>query len=94
MLRWAGVDLGAEETYKLQQALKILVREKGAQNIRFWGKISGIRADYYIVEGVSEGDQEDQELPPDFEKRGEGVNLNTYWVTTLYDWVELPDVSP
>jgi radial spoke head protein 4A len=95
LLRWAGIDLGEEECWRLRQALKRLVKEKSAKDIRFWGKILGSQKDYYVVEGVGEAPEE-EERPSDFEKRGEGVNQFTYWVTdsVFNAWVELPDVTP
>jgi radial spoke head protein 4/6 len=95
LLRWAGVDLGEEECYRLRQALKKLVREKSAKDIRFWGKIYGTEKDYYVIEGVGEAGEE-EERPPDMEKKGEGVNAFTYWVTdsAFNAWTELPDVTP
>ena len=44
LLQWAGVDLGEEECYLLQLSLKKLVKDKGARDIRFWGKIMGTEA--------------------------------------------------
>ena len=51
LLRWAGIDLGEEESWRLRQALKKLAKEKSPKDIRFWGKIYGSEKDYYIVEG-------------------------------------------
>lgn len=95
LLRWAGIDLGEEECFRLRQALKKLVREKSAKDIRFWGKIYGTVMDYYVVEGLGEAG-EDEEKPVDMEKKGEGVNVFTYWVTdsAFAAWTELPDVTP
>ena len=62
LLRWAGIDLGEEECYRLRQSLKKLVKEKSAKDIRFWGKIYGIERDYIVVEGVGEAG-EDEERP-------------------------------
>ena len=39
LLRWAGIDLGEEEYYRLRQAFKKLSKDKSAKDIRFWGKI-------------------------------------------------------
>ena len=95
LLKWAGIDLGEEECYRLRQALKKLVKDKSAKDARFWGKIYGIEGDYLIIEGVGEAG-EDEEKPADIEKRGEGVNMFTYWVTdsAFGSWTELPDVTP
>ncbi|CAG9326440.1 unnamed protein product [Blepharisma stoltei] len=97
LLEFAGISFGEEETYRIQMSLKRLMRSSGAKEMRFWGKIYGREKDYYIAEGLLEGaGKEDVERPKGFEKRGEGVNKYTYWVTDsiLEDWIELPDVSP
>jgi len=95
LLRWAGIDLGEEECWRLRQAFKKLVKEKAAKDIRFWGKIYGTERDYYVVEGSGEAGEE-EERPADFEKKGEGINQFTYWVTdsSFSPWVELPDITP
>ncbi|OMJ75161.1 hypothetical protein SteCoe_25744 [Stentor coeruleus] len=95
LLRWAGIDLGEEECWRLRQALKKLIKEKSAKDIRFWGKIYGTEKDYYVIEGQGEAGEE-EERSPDFEKKGEGVNQFTYWVTdsAFNAWNELPDVTP
>lgn len=95
LLSWAGIDLGEEECWRLRQALKKLVKEKSAKDIRFWGKIYGTEKDYYVVEGTGEAGEE-EERPPDFEKKGEGINQFTYWVTdsAFNAWNELPDITP
>ena len=67
--------------------------------MRFWGKIFGQEADYYVAEGDSapEADKEPEEMPVNVEKRGEeGINKKIYWVTTnlTKDWIELPTVTP
>ncbi|CAG9313844.1 unnamed protein product [Blepharisma stoltei] len=96
LLRWAGIDLGEEEALRLQNSLKKLMKDKGAKDIRLWGKISGTEKDYYIVEGNGEGAEEEIERPNDFEKRGEGINTFTYWVAdgAFGAWTELPDINP
>lgn len=96
LLRWAGIDLGEDESLRLQNSLKKLMKEKAARDIRFWGKILGTEKDYYIVEGNGDAAEEEAERPSDFEKRGEGVNTYTYWVTdgAFGAWHELPDINP
>jgi radial spoke head protein 4A len=39
---------------------------------------------------------EEQELPPDVEPRGTGVNKLNYWAcnSLLAEWVELPIITP
>ena len=70
------------------KSLKNLAKSSGATSIRFWGKIYGTEADYYIAEGVSEGGQDEEEKPPSFEARGTGVNKFVYWATNgvLKSW--------
>jgi hypothetical protein len=63
--------------------------------IRFWGKIYGIEADYYVIQGT----MKDVQLPvmqPYVESKGnEGLNRYLFWVSSsiLEDWYELPDVT-
>jgi len=45
----------------------------GASRLRFWGKILGIQKDYWIIEGVLDGAEEESSHWSQ-EKRGEGVN--------------------
>lgn len=77
-------------------ALKKLMVKSGASTLRFWGKIYGTQADYYIAEGSGGAGEESEDLPEDFERKGTGVNANTYWATTdLHgEWTELPDINP
>jgi radial spoke head protein 4/6 len=62
--------------------------------LRLWGKILCSKNDYFIAEGISEG-QEEGELPPGTDPKGTGLNKFTYFATTdlLNDWTELPLVS-
>lgn len=63
--------------------------------MRFWGKITGTQADYYVAEGTADAG-EVAEQPEDQEKRGEGVNVYAYWVSTAPEsgiWTLLPDLA-
>lgn len=71
--------------------------------MRFWGKIRGTRADYYIAEGTADAAPAEAEAEgevaarADIEARGEGVNVYSYWVTNnpeAKDWVLLPELKP
>jgi len=69
--------------------------------LRFWGKISGIEKDYYIVEAVVEGEDEGgdgdgDEQKEDIEPKGSGVNKFSYYVShsSVDSWKKLPDLSP
>lgn len=55
--------------------------------MKFWGKITALNNDYYIAE--SPADPSEEELPPDVEPKGQGINKTTYWVSTNLngDWV-------
>jgi hypothetical protein len=41
MLKWAGLGFCEEDNYRLSISLKLLLKESGATNLRFWGKIYG-----------------------------------------------------
>lgn len=77
--------------------------KSGASNMRFWGKIRGTCADYYIAEGTADAAPAEAEaegevaMRADIEQRGEGVNVYSYWVTNspeAKDWALLPDLKP
>lgn len=58
----AGVGLGSEETYRMYLALKQLVDTYPLQTVRFWGKILGTEANYFIAEvQYREGEEEEEE---------------------------------
>ena len=67
---------------------------KQVKELKFWGKITGTHADYYIAE--SPADAAEEELPADVEPKSQGVNKMSYWVTTDLngDWTELPIITP
>jgi len=46
----AGIGFGQEETLRVFLALKALALECTFVNVRFWGKMFGIQANYYIAE--------------------------------------------
>lgn len=59
VLEWAGVDLGRTETLKIALSLHQLSQqldEAGRPypflSIRFWGKIFGLSADYWVAEAL------------------------------------------
>ena len=68
--------------------------------MRFWGKIKGTKADYYIVEAIQEGGEAgEEEGAADteiVEPRGTGANQFVYWVCTspLKQWTQLKDIKP
>lgn len=96
--QWAGIGFGEQETYRLQKSLKKLAAKVSATSLNFFGKITGTQRDYYIAEGVVEGEEEveGEEKEADFEPKGTGVNKFTYFVASdsLSEWTKLPDLSP
>lgn len=61
-------------------SLRRLADETKATTMRFWGKILCSGKDYFVAEGVTSNDNADL-LPKDAEKKGEGANTYTFWVT-------------
>jgi radial spoke head protein 4A len=94
--------LGKEEAYLLQKSLKQLGMSSAAQSLRFFGKITGLQRDYYIVEATNEGEgeadepAEGEEKDPLQEAKGTGVNKYTYYAcNSLFEkWTKLPDLTP
>lgn len=94
---WAGLDFGEYNCMLLQKSLKALAYNTGATNIRFWGKILGTEADYFVAEGTADDPNPDDDRPESMEPRGSGVNTFAYWVTTnpaSGNWIALPDLAP
>lgn len=81
-----GIGFGEELTYLIFKSLERFSILKQVKELKFWGKITGTQADYYIAESPAEGGEE--ELPPDVEPKGQGINKMTYWVSTNLngDW--------
>merc|ERR1719221_275493 len=100
ILAWAGVGFGKMESYKIMCSLRGLAHkeaEAGYSNVRFWGKILGSNADYYIAEAAREGGGDpDPEDPDPPEPAGTGANTFVYYVTTdlCEPWAKLPDIKP
>ncbi|ETI40822.1 hypothetical protein F443_13874 [Phytophthora nicotianae P1569] len=93
MFEWAGLGFSKGETFRLSLALQRLAHTNGTVNMRFWGKILGRGADYYIAEGELSTAYEPEDL--DAEEGATGVNKLTYWAMKdngMYQWVQLPPV--
>jgi len=99
-LEWAGVGFGRTENFRIHLALKHLsAKYQTVKNLRFFGKILGTRADYYVAEGIMDGsDEEDSKdaLGNTIQKTGDGPNKFTYFVTNSIGsaWTKLPNVTP
>ena len=96
-LRWAGVGLTREEAYLIDKHTAMVAEQNQAEEVRFWGKVLGSVADYYVLQGRALKEAGLEEVPSGAERRGEGVNYYTYWVSNslLSDqWDELPLITP
>lgn len=51
IFEWAGVSFGEYDVMLLQKSLQAHIVASGASSMRFWGKIRGSKADYYVAEG-------------------------------------------
>lgn len=49
-----GLTLSSEQRAALQTSLVILKRNYKFSQVLFWGKILGIKGDYFIAQGVEE----------------------------------------
>lgn len=56
----SGVVLSVEQKAALQSSLTILKAQQKFRKIQFWGKIFGVRGDYFIVQGVGEDELKDR----------------------------------
>ena len=56
----SGVVLSVEQKAALQSSLVILQTQQKFKHVQFWGKILGIRNDYFIVEGIGKDELKDR----------------------------------
>lgn len=106
MFEWAGINLGSEETYALFCSIDRHIKDQqsgedgGALNYcRFFGKIFGLNADYFILEAkFTEAPEVDLEEGSRMEAPGApgGVNEYVYFATTNLTgaWTQLPWLKP
>ena len=101
MFEAAGVGLSAGEMYGVMLAIKRLGENEDnkVETVRFFGKILGTGADYYVFETHlkekgEEKEPSDGEIPA--EASGEaGANYYTYWVCNYSGpFTKLPDCEP
>lgn len=104
MLSWAGLSYGEVESYQLMCSMRKLAfqeQDKVTMNsLRFWGKMLGTHADYYVVEvrrpeGDGREDEEENDDRPEMPGKP-GANFHAYFVTNdlCSTWTLLPDVRP
>lgn len=103
LLRAAGLGFSDEECYTLALSIRNLAMKNKAVSARFWGKILGTGADYYLTEmelpGVDKHHRSDplEELRADYvEPRGVGANQYVYFVASspTGEWQQLPNAVP
>ena len=100
LFEWAGVGLSPEEGHRLCLAMSLLKTEYGLSSARFFGKVLGTGADYYVVEGAYAtppppgAPATDGSVP--VEAPGTGLNTYAYFVapSVASKFVALPDVTP
>lgn len=102
MLSWAGFGFGPLESYQIMCSLRNLNNAKaedGLEKIRFWGKVLGSEADYWVAEAqrpeggeLPEGEDETTMEPPG----APGANQFAFYVTNdlAGSWQKLPEVRP
>jgi radial spoke head protein 4/6 len=95
MLEWAGVGFGEETSTYINKSLNRLAQVSGASNVKLFGKVFALEADYWVAEGTLD---EEEEAPSSRtqESRNKGTNGSVFWVThdLTSDWVQLPECSP
>jgi len=99
MFEWAGVGLPKQETYRIYLAMLALKKAHGLLAVRFFGKISGTKKDYVVIEGRAPASVH---LPPSKvgatppEAPGVGLNTFCYFVapSAADEFTVLEDVTP
>jgi radial spoke head protein 4A len=100
----AGVGLSKEESYRVHVSLLQLQQAKNLSFVRFFGKLLGTGADYYVAQATyveppaPEEGAEEAPAPPGapVEESGTGCNTFVYFVTNdpSAPWTALADVTP
>jgi len=89
-----GIGLCEEEWTRIYLAMKQLCeREPTIEQCRFWGKIMGLQANYYIVEGKlppSDDDEDEDDSETNSESNDDGDDQDGLPKTT---WKPVPDVE-
>ena len=80
----SGVILSTEQKAALQSSLVILQSNYKFRGVKFWGKIFGVKSDYFIVQGVGKDELKDRKTLYRYmivEKAGKLFSLNL-WKTS------------
>lgn len=56
----SGIILSAEQKAALETSLTILKSNHKFEKVYFWGKILGVKDDYFVAQGVGKNDFEDR----------------------------------
>lgn len=56
----SGVVLSTEQKAALQSSLVILKSNYKFRGVKFWGKILGVKSNYFIVQGVGKDELKDR----------------------------------
>lgn len=101
MYEAAGVGLSRSEMYGVMLCLKKLGEnpDYNIDTVRFFGKMLGTEADYYVFESTLKAPGPEITVPEGetpVEPSGEGANRYTYWVCTYVGgaFTRLPDCTP
>ena len=95
LFEWGGISFSDEEWYKIRMAMKKILLDNDCEYLRFFGKIYGIKSDYYIIQGLLKT-YPMKNPQVHVESRGnEGINRYTFWVSNsiLESWYELPEIT-
>eukprot|EP00939_MAST-03C_sp_MAST-3C-sp1_P000805 g805.t1 len=99
-LAYCGANIGTTQAYKLFASMQTLAtklsNEGNLESLRFWGKILGTSADYYVCQGKYSSDSDEEtEESANSETGPNSPNAFTYWVSNSLadEWVRLPNVK-
>lgn len=77
-----GLGLNLDEKMQLEQALHKLHCDIEAEEVLLWGKVQGLKNDYFIAMGLTYTDQY------------EFMQKKFYWcLSTDYNFLEMPDLN-
>ena len=95
-LEWAGVGVDPEDAHRIDRALDSLAAANDFKSVRFWGRIQGVSADYFIVE-AQPFSYDTKPDSPEEESGPLGANRYTYYVSSTIggaeEWTKLTPVT-
>lgn len=101
LLEWGNISIPKSDMLKLNISIEMLAATlpSGTKSLRFFGRIATQTKPYYVVEGWSHDDtDQDTDTTPTTQEGRNGTNKYTYWVTTVTaakpsDWIKLPSLT-